>query len=135
MAKEYGLGVTTLSIDDSGGTPRTIKNDITNFQFATPRGVQDVTGIDKFAYERLLLLADFSGSVNMVYNDAAGQMFDVFKTVASSSATRTTTLVISGQTFTNEVIFTDCAFTRAADGAFTASAPFVLADGTIPVWS
>src|SRR5262249_49351406 len=60
MAKATGIGWTTLSVDDSSGTPVVIKNDVTNLQFATPRGVQDVTGVDKSAIERLLLLADFS---------------------------------------------------------------------------
>ena len=69
MAKTTGLGVTTLSVDDSGGTVRDIRNDITSFNFATPRGVQDVTGIDKSAMERLLLLADFSITLNGVVNN------------------------------------------------------------------
>jgi hypothetical protein len=42
----------------SGTRRRAIKNDITNWQMATPRGVQDITGVDKSANERLLLLAD-----------------------------------------------------------------------------
>ncbi len=46
MAKESGLGWTTLEVDDSSGTPRDIKNDVTNFEFATPRAVQDITGVD-----------------------------------------------------------------------------------------
>ncbi len=60
MAKETGLGWTTLSVDDSGGTPVVIKNDITDLSISTPRGVQDVTGVDKSAKEALLLLADCS---------------------------------------------------------------------------
>ncbi|MGW1616382.1 hypothetical protein ACWCQZ_44440 [Streptomyces sp. NPDC002285] len=47
MAKENGLGWTAMSIDDSGGTLRDIRNDLTNIQFATPRAEQNVTGIDK----------------------------------------------------------------------------------------
>jgi hypothetical protein len=135
MAKETGLGWTTLSVDDSGGTPQAIKNDVTNFEFATPRGVQDVTGVDKSAMERLLLLADFSITLNMVYNDAAGAEHPVFKTVPSTSVARTTTLTVSGQTIAPEVLYTDYALTRAADGSLTASAPGVLSDGTVPTWS
>jgi hypothetical protein len=60
MAKETGLAWSAMSVDDAGGTLRDIRNDITNFQFATPRAVQDVTGIDRSAMERLLLLADMS---------------------------------------------------------------------------
>jgi hypothetical protein len=136
MAKEAGLGWTTLSIDDSGGTPRAIKNDFTNLQFATPRGVQDVTGIDKSAIERLLLLADFSITLNAVFNDAATtSVHAVFSTVPSTSVARTTTMVVSGDTLAPEVLYTDYPLTRAQSGELTASIPGVLADGTVPTWS
>jgi hypothetical protein len=135
MAKESGLGWTTLSVDDSGGTPRAIKNDITNFTFATPRGVQDITGVDKSAMERLLLLADFTINLNGVFNDAAGLSHDVFKTVPSSSVLRTVSLSVSGQTLAGELLFTDYAYTRAQSGELTFTAPGVLADGTVPTWA
>lgn len=135
MAKESGLGWTTLSVDDSGGNVRAIKNDITNFNFATPRGVQDVTGVDKSAIERLLLLADFSITLNGVFNDASNQSHDVFKTVPSTSVARTVTLVHSGQTLANECLFTDYALTRAQSGELTFTAPGVLSDGTVPTWA
>lgn len=135
MAKESGLGWTTLSVDDSGGTARAIKNDVTNFSFATPRGVQDVTGVDKSAMERLLLLADFSVDLNGVFNDATGLSHDVLKTVPSTSVNRTVTLTVSGQTLASECVFTDYALTRAADGSLTWTAPGVLADGTVPTWA
>jgi len=135
MAKETGLAITTLSVDDSGGTARDIRNDITNFEFATPREEQDVTGIDKSAKERLLLLADFSISLNGVFNDAAAASHAVFKTVPSTSVARTVSLNISGQTLANEVLFTDYQMTRAENGALTFQAPGVLADGVVPAWS
>jgi hypothetical protein len=135
MAKESGLGWTTFSVDNSAGVAKAIKNDITNFTFATPRGVQDVTGIDKSAYERLLLLADFSVTPTGVFNDATDLSHDVFKTVPSSSVARTTTLTISGQTLANEVLYTDYSFTRGADGSLVWTAPGVLADGTVPTWA
>lgn len=135
MAKETGLGWTTLSVDDSAGSPNAIKNDITNFEFSTPREVQDVTGIDKSAMERLLLLADCSYTLNGVFNDAAGASHVTFKTVPSTSVARTVTNVISGQTLATELLFTDYALTRDANGSLTWSAPGVLADGTVPTWS
>jgi hypothetical protein len=135
LSKESGLGWTTLSVDDSGGTPQAIKNDVTNFEFATPRGVQDVTGVDKSAMERLLLLADFSITLNGVFNDAAGASHVVFKTVPSTSVARTTSLAVSGQTIAPELLYTDYAMTRAADGSLTWSAPGVLSDGVVPTWS
>jgi hypothetical protein len=135
MAKESGLGWTTFSVDDSGGNVCDIKNDITNFTFATPRGVQDVTGVDKSAIERLLLLADFSVGPNGVFNDDASKSHAVFKTVPSTSVARTTTLTISGQTLAPEVLYTDYALTRAQTGELTWTAPGVLANGTVPTWS
>jgi hypothetical protein len=135
MAKESGLGWTTLSVDDSAGAVKAIKNDVTNFEFSTPRGVQDITGVDKSANERLLLLADFSISLSGVFNDAADQSHAVFKTVPSTSVARTVSLAVSGQTLANEVLFSDYSLSRAASGELTWQAPGSLADGTVPTWS
>lgn len=135
MSKETGLGWTTFSVDDSAGAVKAIKNDITNFEFGTPRGVQDVTGIDSSAIERRLLLADFSVNPTGVFNDEADFSHAVFKTVPSSSVARTTTLVVSGQTLANEVYYTDYQFTRPQSGEFTWQAPGVLAGGVVPTWS
>jgi hypothetical protein len=135
MAKQSGLGWTTLSVDDAAGTPRDIRNDITNLQWAMPRGVQDVTGIDKSAYERLLLLADFSITLNVVANFSTNQEHDVFKTVSSTSVNRTTSIGIGGKTLANEVLYTDYPLQRSNSGELTASVPGVLADGTVPTWA
>lgn len=135
MAKESGLAWTTLSVDDSAGSAKAIINDVTNFDFATPRGVQDVTGVDKSAMERLLLLADFTITLNGVFNDAADKSHAVFKTVPSTSVARTTSLAHSGQTLAGELLYTDYSLARAQSGELTWSAPGVLADGTVPTWS
>lgn len=135
MAKQSGLGWTTLSVDDSSGTPQDIRNDITNFQFATPRAVQDVTGVDKSAIERILLLADFSITLNGVFNEAANMSHEVFATVPSTSVPRTVSLAISGRTLACETLFTDYPITRAASGELTFAVPGVLADGTVPTWA
>lgn len=134
MAKENGLGF-SVAVDDSGGTPKTISNDITNFEMATPKAVQDTTGVDKSAIERLTLLADSSFSPTGVFNDAADFSHAVFKTVPSTGVARTVTLAHSGQTLAMEMLFTDYGLTRAATGEFTWQAPGVLADGTVPTWS
>lgn len=133
LAKISGKGWSTLSVDDSGGTPVAVKNDVTEFDFATPRGVQDVTGVDKSAIERLLLLSDFSINLKGVFNAATSHT--VFKTVSSSDTARTVSLAIASQTLANECVFTDYALTRAAGGEFTWSSPGVLSDGTTPTWS
>lgn len=133
MAKETGLAWTTCSVDDDGGTPRDIRNDFTNLEFATPYNVQEVTGIDKSAMERLLLLADFSGTLNSVFNPAANRVHAVMS--GDLRVARTLSLAVSSQTLANEVLFTDYALTRAAGGEFTATHPFVLSDGTVPNWA
>lgn len=139
MAKQSGLGWDTLSVDDSGGTLRDIRNDITNFQFATPRAVQDVTGIDKSAMERLLLLADFSITLNGVANFDANASHDVFKTVPSSSVGRQISMTLDGQTLGGtpqiEVLFTDYPLTRSDSGELTWAVPGVLSNGEVPTWT
>jgi hypothetical protein len=134
MAKESGLGM-TVAIDDSGGSARTISNDITNLDFATPREEQDITGLDKSARERLLLLADFTVSISGVFNDASNQSHAVFATVPSSSVARTTTLTISGQVLAGELFYTDYALSRSSSGELTFSAPGALAGGAVPTWA
>jgi len=135
MAKETGLGWTTASVDDSGGSARAIVNDFTSVDFATPRNVQDVTGLDKSAVERLLLLADFSVTFNGIFNDASNVSHAVFATVPSSSVARTVTLTVSGQTLACETFFTDYALSRSATGELTFTAPGVLAGGAVPTWA
>ena len=134
MAKESGLGM-TVAIDDSGGSARTISNDLTSIDFATPREESDITGLDKSARERLLLLADFTVSVSGVFDDASNMAHDVFKTVPSSSVARTTTLTISGQVLAGELFYTDYALSRGSDGSLTFSAPGSLAGGAVPTWA
>lgn len=122
-------------MDDSSGTARDIRNDLTNIQFATPRAVQDVTGIDKAAMERLLLLADGSITMNGVFNDAANLGHTVFKTIPSTSVARTVSIGVSGQTLAMEMLLTDYPLTRSNSGELTYAVPGVLSDGTTPTWS
>lgn len=135
VLKESGLGWTTFSVDNSAGVVKAIKNDITSLAFGTPRGVQEVTGLDKLAPERILLLTDFTVNPTGVFNDTVDLSFDVFKTVPSSAVARTVTMVISGQTLANECLFTDFSWARDDSGTLIWQAPGVLADGTVPTWS
>ena len=134
MAKESGIGM-TVGVDDSAGTARALGPDITSVDFATPRGISDITGITSSAIERLLTLADFSVTINGVFNDAANLSHDVFKTVGSASVTRTVTMAHSGQTLPNEVAFTDYQLTRALGGDLTYTAPGVLNSTVVPTWA
>ena len=96
----------TASIDDGSGAAQVITNDITNLSINLPRANQDVTGIDKSAPERILLLADLSLSLNGVFNDGSNKSHDVFKSVPSQAEaqTRAVSIAISGQTFTAETV-------------------------------
>jgi hypothetical protein len=134
MAKESGLGMSVI-IDDSGGSARTISNDITTIDISTPREEQDITGLDKSAHERLLLLADFSVAISGVFNDASNMSHDVFKTVPSSSVARTTTTAISGQTLPGELFYTNYDVARGGDGSLVWSVPGALAGGVVPTWA
>ena len=134
MAKESGIAM-SIAVDDSGGSARTISNDITNFDFSTPRNVQVITGLDKSAEERLQLLADFTITMNGVFQDGSNGAHDVFKTVPSSSVARTVTIVVSGQTLPNETLINDYALSRPMSGELTWTAPGTLAGGTVPTWA
>jgi hypothetical protein len=135
MAKVTGLGWTTLSVDDATNTQQDIRNDITNLQWATPRAVQDVTGIDKSANERLLVLADFTISMTGVFNPAANREHAVFSTISSTSVNRLVTNVQNGKTLSPTVVLTDYQLTRANTGDLTWTVPGSLANGVVPTWS
>jgi hypothetical protein len=125
----------TLTIDDAAGAGELISNDSTSLTFNTTRGVQDVTGLDKSALERLLLLNDFNLNVTTVFNPAGSpSMFDVFSTPADND-TRTVVIVVGGKTLTAECVMSDVAWTRNQDGSFTAGATFLLANGTAAAWT
>lgn len=138
MAKASGLGY-SVTVADATPTNRVISNDITDFNYSLPRAVQDITGVDKFAFERLLLLADFSIQMNGVFNNAANNSHDVFKTISSTSVNRAVILALTvnavTSTLSNNCVLTDYQLKRATGGAFTWTVPGVLADGNVPTWS
>lgn len=134
MAKESGLGWTTCSVDNSAGVAKALVNEVESIEYSMPVAMQDVTGIDKFAIQRISLLADFSVTLSGTFNDAADKSHDVFKNVNTGVA-RTVTLAVSGQTLVNEVLFTDYPLSRSESGELTWKVPGVLADGTVPTWT
>ena len=135
MALEPGFPFAVI-VDDSGGTPRTISASVNALQYATPRGVQDITGVSMSAIARQLLLADMNVTLTLAaFDDAANSTHDVFKTVSSSSVARTTSLALSGQTLAAEILFTDYPWSRGGDGSITSSVPGVLANGAVPTWA
>jgi hypothetical protein len=133
MAKESGLRWSEFNVDNASGIAQDIRNDITNFEFATPYNLQEVTGIDKYAMERLALLADCTGTMNGVFNPAANRAHAVLS--GDLRVIRTIDLVVSTKALSTECLISDYSLTRAASGEFTWSAPYSLADGTAPTWS
>lgn len=134
MAKQSGISM-TVTIDDADGTGRAISNDIISCNFTTSRGVQDITGVNSSAMERLLLLNDFTLDITAVFNPAANpSMFGVLSTPADND-TRTVVIVVGSQTMTAECVLTSANWTRNQDGSFTCSANFQLANGTAAAWS
>lgn len=137
MAKTSGLGATVL-VDDSSSSAQTISNDVTDFSFQTPRTVQDITGVDKSAKERLLTLADASFSLKGVFNTAANMSHAVFKTVPSTTVNRNVKIEpTSGSTPFLSCLCAVSSYdiTRGADGSLTWQVKADLADGTVPTWS
>ena len=138
MAKTSGLGATVI-VADSGSVARTISNDITDFQFSTPRGAQDTTGVDKSAHERLLLLADFTVQYKGVVNTAANMSHAVFSTIPSTSVARSNSIAPTSNSGTPilvcNTLFSDYAINRAAAGELTFDVKGDLSDGAVPTWA
>jgi len=131
-----------VTVDNAAGAGKDISNDITSFNVSTPRGVQDITGLDKSAVERILLRADGNISMTGVYNaSTADKSHDVFKSVPTQSgtgtgATRTVVIVYPGtKTLTMECVLTDYQVSMGADGSLTWTVPGSIADGVAPTWS
>lgn len=133
MAKQSGLAWTTFSVDDAGGAPVDIRNDATSIEISTPREEWEITGVDKSAKERTLLLADFSVKANLIFNPTGSH--SVFRTVSSTTVARTTSLAIASKTLAGELLYADYPLKRDASGKFTADVEGVLADGTVPAWA
>jgi hypothetical protein len=138
VAKSSGI-TTTYSVDDSGGTLRDISTSVMSFGIATPRGSVDITGLDKSGVERLLLLADGTVTINLQFDPTATTgSHTVFRTMSSSSVTRTVTIVINSTpsaTLSMEMICTEYSVNRGQDGNITCTASLALQSGTVPTWS
>ena len=134
MAKISGAALTTLSVDDSAGTPRDIRNDITDWDCSIDIALQDVTGQDVSALERLGLLADASINLRGVVNPTAQFSHDVLSDIVGGVA-RTVSLGFGGVSLPLEVLFSQYRITRASNAALTWNAPGALQDGTVPTWA
>lgn len=140
MAKVTGQ-TTSVTVDDASGTGRNLSNDIFSFTVNTPRGSQDITGLDKTAVEKILLRADGQISITGGFNTASNMSHDTFKTVPTQASTgtgstRTVVIVYPGSaTLTMECLLTDYSLAFGADGSLVWTVPGELANGTAPTWS
>jgi hypothetical protein len=138
MAKSSGI-TTTVSVDDSAGSLKDVSTAALSFDISTPRGSADITGTDKSAMERLLLLSDGQVTLNGQYDPTATTgLHTVCRTMSSSSVTRTVTILINSTptaTLSMEMIITDYTLNRSQDGNLTCTVTFLLQNGAVPTWS
>ena len=138
MAIENGIGM-TWTIDDSGGTGRDVSTDVLSATIAMPSGVQDVTGMTSTGFNRLHLLADLSITLTAGFNDAATTGFHTvlknYRTLFTAQVGRTVAIAHSGQTLTEEILFSDYSMARGQDGSLIVTAPGNMSDGTLGGWS
>ncbi len=127
MAKVSGLP-TTVSV---GGNA--IENDIGSLTLNTPYGVQDITGIDKSAFERLLLRADAQLTLNFFFNVTASRSHAALKTPGSKAVVIVFANAAATATFT--AVQSDYSLTLGDDGSLTGSAPLQLSSGTAVAWT
>lgn len=135
MAKVSGLGA-TVTVDNAAGTPEDISTDVSDYQFGTPYGVQNTTGVNKLANERLLLLEDFSVTFNGIMDPGANLSHVVFS--GDKRVTRTVAIInetTASSTMTAECYFTDYQLKRSNTGELTWTAPGALNNGTAPAWT
>ena len=134
MPKMSGAALTTLSVDDSAGTPRDIRNTISDWDLALATNLQVVTGQDKSAEERLALLADATVNIRGTFNPDANDAHDVFKDISGGVA-RTVALGFGGVSLGLETLFSTYNITRGADAGLQFNTSGQLSDGTVPTWA
>jgi hypothetical protein len=136
-SKVSGLGATVV-VADATQTNQTISDDVTEFSLATPRAVQDTTGVDVYAHQRLLLLADATVSLKGVFNPAANMSHAVLSTVPSTSVVRSTQITPTASEYPYlgfNADYSSYDVSRANDGALTWASEGALADGNTPTWT
>lgn len=133
MAKTGGYGQTALNVDNDASAAKAIGEDISNWDIAMPYNPWVVTGVTQSAEERVMLLADLSGTLNSVFNPAADRAHVVLS--GDLRVARTLAMTIAAQIISNEVYFTDYKLTRSTSAELTGQHPFVLANGVTPDWT
>jgi hypothetical protein len=124
MTKRNGLGqgLWISGIDCSGDTG--------SWGITSPKGVQDDTGIDKFATERLALTRDASVTCQQFFNPTAGSAFQTTKANAFTQVLNYDVSIICGSTlgepaFSGRYREANTPYVRNPDGSFTLSTEFL----------
>jgi hypothetical protein len=127
MAGKISAITTTVTVASNN-----ISNDVLSFNFDTPYGSQEITGLDKSAVERLLLRADCTGSFVLAFNVDASRSHATFKTPGS----KTFVILFGGAaTATFTAITTNYALNVGPDGSITGAANWALSSGTAVAWT
>jgi len=137
MGKLSGIPL-QLQVDDSAGTPQDISNDVNTLSIKNSRGEWDVTGLDKSAIERQLLLGDAEVSLSGVFNEALSHR--VFRDCGIGNPREVTITLPGGgggalHTLVMNLVFASYVVSRGNDGALTWATTGKLADGTVPTWA
>jgi len=138
MGKTSGIGL-SISVTTSAGGVIAIGPDVNSCTINTSRGEQDVTGLDKSAIERLLLLGDSELGLSGTYNPALSHT--VFHNIGVQEAAhvgRDVVIVLPGAglvTMTCIMVFSNYNLSRGADGSLTWTATGKLADGSVPTFA
>ena len=134
MAKMSGIGL-TISVDKADGNPVAIGPDVNSCTINTSRGEQDITGLDKSAVERLLLLADAELGLTGTYNPTLSHTVFASLVILAGQVGRTVTILLPGAGLVNlvcEMVPTSYNLSRGADGSLTWTATLKLSSGTVP---
>lgn len=138
MAKISGLGA-TITLADSGASVRTISNDVTDFTLNTPIAMQDTTGVNRSAHERLALLSDLTIQLKGVFNSAANLSHAVLSTATTSATVRAFAVFPTSNgstpTLPANVLIASYNITRSNAGDLTWQSDLDLADGALPTWA
>jgi hypothetical protein len=138
VSKISGLGA-KITLGDAGNTPRTISNDITDFTLNTPIALQDITGVDKSAHERLALLSDLTCQLKGVFNTASNMSHAVLSTCTTNAVVRALAVFPTSNgstpTLPANVLIDSYNVTRSNAGDLTFQSGLSLQDGSIPTWA
>ncbi len=123
-------------MQNSSAVAKDVSDDIGDFTLPITFAVQDTTGLDEAAMERLPLLVDSAPSFKGFHNNATDRLHQVVSTGQTTPRQIVVTLPGgAGAICTETVLLDNYTITRAQSGALTASVGSKLSSGTAPAWT